>query len=260
MKNVLLLLLLLPFVLPAQKTEQVFAYLGEARYNFAPDAGRVYYTFSDIEIARKSDGQKTHAQLLPDAPAWKDSGGGKLVRITFSSEAGKIHIIQPSEKKREVARSEVTSAQPIPKEWAYDSLSLAAETERIKGKIGFYNSQLWSAIRPVWGVVIFSFWLLFPILCVIGVGLWFWAKLSAEERFPDIHRAAARIMLLLVGTVWTIFLINSFMTIVYWQMSPLGFFLCMGAVAIIAYKSAAWIIPNFNRSKPQHRENNYPRL
>ena len=128
-----------------------------------------------------------------------------------------------------------------------DSLSFLEQTEQLKEKATFWESQMWQVIKPLWSVVMHFFWILFPLCLVVMGALWFWAKLSASEEFSGLHYKTSKALTLAVGGTWTVFLINGFMTVVSMEMGFVGLVFCTALLCVIAYKSAAWIVPNFRQ-------------
>jgi hypothetical protein len=98
----------------------------------------------------------------------------------------------------------------------------------------------------------YIFWGLLPILGILGVVLWFWAKLSASEEMPDIHWRSSRALVLLVGLTWTVLIINFTMTLISWEPGPVGLALGVGVIAWAAFRSASILVPNI-QAKPGGR-------
>lgn len=229
-----------------QKSEQVKNYLGESRYiSNAPDSGRVVFHFQKGQLKRFTDGLKTFSQILPDAPGYSDAdNAGKLLSVTVNGVR-----IAPLQKAAEagVPHSEIRSLESLP-----DSISFADQAEELKRRATFWEGQMWGMIRPIWSVVMHFFWIVFPLILIACVVCWVWAKTAASEQFPTIHYAASRSLTMLILTTWTFFIISACLTIVGMEMGPFGMIFCAAICGLVAYKSAAWIIPNF-RHKPNER-------
>ena len=233
-----ILFLLIPIFALAQKSEQVKAYLGESKYMDIPVSGKVNFVFQKGTLTRVSDGKKSFAELLPDGVGYSDAdNAGKLKGIT---ENGVLIRPYVPVKSAEVGESARNFSVP-------DSLSFLEQTEQLKEKATFWESQMWQVIKPLWSVVMHFFWILFPLCLVIMGALWFWAKLSASEEFSGLHYKTSKALTLAVGGTWTVFLINGFMTVVSMEMGFVGLVFCTALLCVIAFKSAAWIVPNFRQ-------------
>lgn len=239
-----------------QKSEQVKNYLGESRYlSNAPDSGRVVFHFQKGQLKRFTDGLKTFAQILPDAPGYSDAdNAGKLIAITGNSVR-----IEPLQK----AAAAGVPHSGIRQYELPDSTGFAEQAEQLKKKATFWESQMWVLIRPLWGLVMHFFWIVFPVLLALMGVLWFWAKLSASEEFAGLHYHSSKSLTLLIGSTWTVFILNSFFTIVYWELGALSLAFCTVILAVFAYWSASRIIPNFRQKpggRPQFNVNNQRQL
>jgi hypothetical protein len=236
----------------AQKSEQVKNYLGESKYlSNAPDSGRVVFHFQKGQLKRFTDGFKTFAQILPEAPGYSDAdNAGKLLAVTVNGVR-----IAPLQKVAEasVPHSEIRTYGET------DSIGYVKQIEELEKKGTFWQSQMWILIRPMWGLIMHFFWIGFPLLLAAMGVLWFWAKLSASEEFASLHYRSSKSLTLLVGSTWTVFILNSFFTIVYWELGPVTLTICVGVLAIFAFWSASRIIPNFRQKpggRPESNNNN----
>jgi len=247
MKNILYFLLI-PFFAFAQKSEQVKNYLGEAKYMGIPVSGKVNFVFQKGTLSRESDGKKTFGELLKDGVGYSDAdNAGKLRGITENGI-----LIRPYVPAKSAVVPESAREFSIP-----DSISFLEQTENLKKKATFWESQMWQVIKPLWSVVMHFFWILFPLCLVVMGALWFWAKLSASEEFSGLHYKTSKALTLAVGGTWTVFLINGFMTVVSMEMGFVGLVFCTALLCVIAFKSAAWIVPNFRQKiggRPQHQQ------
>ena len=233
-----ILFLLIPIFALAQKSEQVKAYLGESKYMDIPVSGKVNFVFQKGTLSRVSDGKKSFSELLPDGVGYSDAdNAGKLKGITENGV-----LIRPYVPVKSAVVPESARNFPVP-----DSLSFLEQTEQLKEKATFWESQMWQVIKPLWSVVMHFFWILFPLCLVIMGALWFWAKLSASEEFSGLHYKTSKALTLAVGGTWTVFLINGFMTVVSMEMGFVGLVFCTALLCVIAFKSAAWIVPNFRQ-------------
>lgn len=254
-KYYVILLCLFSFCCFSQKSEQVKNYLGENRFlSDKPNPGTVNFIFQKGNLKRKTDGSKTFYELLFDATMYSDAdNAGALTGIT---ENGILL------KRYEVAKSEIGqgSARPINFQIP-DSAAMIDQFENLKKRGTFWESKMWSVIRPGWELVMHFFWILFPLLLLIAGILWFWAGLSASEEFSGLHYKSSKSLTLLVGSIWTVFFINIFMTLVSWEMGIVGLSFCFILLVGAGLWSAAWIIPNFRQKangRP-HFQNNTQR-
>ena len=115
-----ILFLLLTLSLSAQKSEQVKTYLGEAKYFDKPLKGRVDFVFEKGTLQRRTDGEKTYGEILPDGVGFSDAdNAGRLEEIRVNGA-----LIS-----RNTSRSSVTgSARPISFN-VPDSVSFLEQTE-----------------------------------------------------------------------------------------------------------------------------------
>lgn len=236
-----ILFLLIPFFAFAQKSEQVKNYLGESKYMDIPVSGTVKFIFQKGPIVRQADGKKTFAELLPEGVGYSDDDkAGKLIKITENGV-----LIRPYVRTQSAVIPE--SAQPIDFNTTYDSASFVRQTEDLKRTLTFWESKMWQGIRPIWSVVMHFFWIIFPIVFIACIVCWVWAKTAGSEEFPKIHYGSSRALTLLILSTWTIFLISAILTIIGMEMGIVGTVFCGSICALIAYKSAAWIIPNYRQ-------------
>lgn len=143
-----ILFLLLPIFAFAQKSEQVKAYLGESKYFESPLAGNVNFVFEKGAINRPSDGKKSFAQLLPQGLGYSDKGDvGRLLKITENGV-----LIRPYVSVKSAVVPESARNFSVP-----DSLSFLEQTEQLKEKATFWESQMWQVIKPLWSVVMHFF-------------------------------------------------------------------------------------------------------
>jgi len=246
-----ILFLLIPIFALAQKSEQVKAYLGESKYMDIPVSGKVNFVFQKGTLTRVSDGKKSFAELLPDGVGYSDAdNAGRLKGVTENGV-----LIRPYVPVKSAVVPESARNFSVP-----DSLSFLEQTEQLKEKATFWESQMWQVIKPLWSVVMHFFWILFPLCLVVMGALWFWAKLSASEEFSGLHYKTSKALTLAVGGTWTVFLINGFMTVVSMEMGFVGLVFCTALLCVIAFKSAAWIVPNFRQKiggRPQEQQGGY---
>jgi hypothetical protein len=238
------------FAVPAfaqSSSEQVANVLAAAgRTNEVPVVGsEVEYEFQRKTYMRRGDGRRTYVALLTSIQNYRDNAAGSFVRLVVDGE-------QIAKQTRQV-RQASTSAIPVEEtDMPIDSAGLADRLEDARNQFDFYKSQFWQSVRPTWETVMYIFWGLLPILGILGVVLWFWAKLSASEEMPDIHWRSSRALVLLVGLTWTVLIINFTMTLISWEPGPVGLAIGVGVIAWAAFRSASILVPNI-QAKPGGR-------
>jgi hypothetical protein len=262
------------------KSEQVRQHLGP-QYETSAPTGTVKFRFAKMELRRDGDGRKTYADLLRNVTGYSDADNlGKLqsIQVEYVKD-GRVRVAEVPRVEMAPVYVESSTGDPVRprisavaldsthgEAWSLpDSAAIADNVEVVKRKIGFYSSQVWSVTRPVWGVIMYFFWSIFSVLIAFGVIAWYWAKLSANEEMPDIHRTSSRSLLILVGSTFTVFLLNCIMTLVYWEVSPLTLLICMVICAWVGFRISAWIVPNFRakmggRIQSMQAESGNPRL
>lgn len=271
--NVLLLSL---FALPlfAQNAAAVSDALG-TRIREVPEQGaKVAYIFETKELYRTGNGRSDYIELLKNVPGYNDRRGGAFIAVTKNG-----NLVARASQTQAVADTRTASKDDLEqmirpnrenagegRTWTIpDSLTMAENINRAKDGFSFYRSQFWESLRPIWGLVMFIFWGLIPLLGLSAVVLWFWAMLAASEEMPSIHWHSSRGLTLIVGSVWTILIVNSALSLIYWEWSGFPLLIGFGLIAVFAWKTASWIIPNIH-AKPGGRtaftgmSNNNPRL
>ena len=224
--------------------------------NKIPEAGQnISYVFEKSDIYRTADGRKTYIDLLTSVPSFRDDGGGKLVAVMSGNRS--VYKAEQTGDVAAVNRNEIMrgNAETVEGPVNYslpDSLTTAEMIERGRRQVSFYKTEFWKQVRPVWAFVMYCFWALFPILGIAIVVLRFWAQLSASEEMPVIHWHSSRSLVILVGCTFTVGIINTVLTVVYWELPPVPFILCLSIIGFGAWKAAAFIVPNI-QAKPGGR-------
>lgn len=245
------------FSLPvfAQNAAAVSQALG-TRIREIPSSGtEVVYEFTKREITRIADGRKNYVELLKSAPMYSDSRGGDFVAlyagnrvVAKADQTGAVSYRDPVRPRG--------AAVPVMDKPTYfslpDSNEMAEQVNRARETIGFYESEFWASIKPGWEFVMIVFWALFPVLGIGFVVLWFWAGLSASEEMPKIHWHSSRALVLLVGFIWTIAIVNSTLTVIWWELPTWQFIVCLFIIGGLGLWSATKIVPNI-RAKPGGR-------
>lgn len=244
-------LFVLLFAVPAfaqSSSEQVANVLAAAgRTKEVPAAAsEIDYEFERKTYTRRGDGRRTYVALLTSIPNYRDNAAGRFRALIVDGE-------QIAKQSRTKVRQASTYAIPVEEtDMPIDSVGLADRLEQARESFDFYKSQFWQSVRPTWETVMYIFWGLLPILGILGVVLWFWAKLSASEEMPDIHWRSSRALVLLVGLTWTVLIINFTMTLISWEPGPVGLALGVGVIAWAAFRSASILVPNI-QAKPGGR-------
>lgn len=211
----------------------------------------IEYHFERKTYIRFGDGRRTYVELLTSIPNYRDNSAGKLVRFIVDGE----QIVKQTRRKVRQATVEKSRTSAIPLEETdtpVDSVGLADRLQGARDKFDFYKSQFWKSVQPTWETVMYVFWGLLPIFGIIGVVLWFWAKLSASEEMPDIHWRSSRALVILVGLTWTVLIVNCTMTLISWEPGPVGLAVGVGVIAWGAFRSASILVPNI-QAKPGGR-------
>ena len=245
MKYILLLLALPHLLQAATKSDELANYMGTRYLREAPTGAVTLIYANSKPLHRQGDGAKTWDVVLTSIPGYNNADAGELLSVQVKQADGTT-VVVPRSPSTPVAVANMQPLSPAGETWALpDSASMDKDILQMKKRVSFYQSKVWMMVKPWWGFFMYLFWAIFPLIGVAGCILWFWAKLSANEEMPGIHYTSSRWLLLLVGATWTIFFLNIFMTIVYWELSAPGFCVCMAISIFLAYQSAAWIIPNF---------------
>ncbi len=240
----------------AQNAAAVSQALG-TRIREIPEAGtEVLYEFERRDMMRVADGKKNYVELLKSAPMYSDSRGGKFVALhaggrVIARADGVGQVAAPYDPVRPRGAAVPATDQPVSFSLP-DSNEVARRVDDFRRDVSFYKSAFWKASKPYWEIVMLVFWALFPILLLAGVVLRFWASLAAAEEMPDIHWHSSRALVFIVGSVWTVGIMNAVLTVIWSEPTP--FWLCFwGAVIlIVAWKTATWIVPNM-RARPGGR-------
>lgn len=245
------------FSLPvfAQNAAAVSQALG-TRIREIPSSGtEVVYEFTKREITRIADGRKNYVELLKSAPMYSDSRGGDFVALYAGNrvvaKADQTGAVSYRDPVRPRGAAVPATDQPVSFSLP-DSLEMVNKIERAKERITFYKTEFWRAIKPGWELVMFLFWAILPVLGILFVVFWFWARFSASEEMPTIHWHSSRALVFIVGFAWTIGIINSTLTVIWWELSTFWFICCLAIIAGFAAWSATKIVPNI-KAKPGGR-------
>lgn len=180
----------------------------------------VVFQFERSDLQRIADGKRTYSELLKAVPNYRDGGGGKLLSVW----AGKEVVYQANEVERSV-QPQTRSAAIRPYSQAVDpgqggfqmpdSVTSAEMAERVKYEIWKASKAAESVARPWWGVVTFAFWEWAPLLFLIMLLLWLWAKTGSTEGDWKLHRYAKKGLVYMSLSVASLFIINTFLWLKY---------------------------------------------
>lgn len=243
--------------------------------NDVPPAGApVSFIFEKTDIYRTGNGSATYTELLKSAPGYRDNGGGELIAVMVGNKS-----TYKASQSEEVAERPVTKAAAMrphnetvnPDDIGGgfqmpDSTRMAELAERAKYEIwkgGNYAGQM---AAPWWEVVMYAFWRWSPGIALLMGICWFWASLGSDEGYWGVHRYAKNILMLVSGTVATLFAINIYLWFVA-QNTPTWALYIVAAIEFgVAYAIVRKVNPDFrpakgnNPTKQISRYNNSPEL
>jgi hypothetical protein len=259
-----ILLCFLSFSAFAQKSVRVEKYLGSERYNSAPEAGTVKFVFQAAIIPRKSDGNKTYKEILPQGPMYTDAdNAGKLQHIMVEKKGGSVMRISPEDAPIETGHASVpdapTSARPTDGNGVFmDSLQAVQFSENAKRQIDNSLSGIKRGITPFWELAMwFFFGKLIPILFGVGGFLRYIAKTAAGESAVNLHGVpviggwlvgahqwSSGILMFIAWVLIATLLVNAYLWLMYLGL-PMWFVVIAWVIVLAcAEKITNWIVPN----------------
>jgi hypothetical protein len=262
--SVFLLCLFSALSLSAQKSVRVEKYLGSERYNSAPEAGAVKFVFQAAVIPRKSDGNKTYKQLLPEGTMYTDSdNAGKLLHIMVEKKGGNVMRIAPEDAPTETGHASVpdapTSALPTSGNSVFmDSMQAVEFASKTKQQITETVNGVKRGVTPLWELAMWFFsGFLLPVLIGLAGLLRYVAKTAAGESAVNLHGVpivggllvsahqwATGVLMVISWVVVLTLLINAYLWLVYLGFS-MWFVLIVWAVILwFAETITNWIVPN----------------
>jgi hypothetical protein len=236
-------LLFLSANLSAQKFEQVNALPIGAKV--AQVGASVTYQFERTDIYRIGDGRKNYADLLKNTLNFRNGGGGKLLAIY----AGDVPVYraaqveQVAEKQASMRPYNVTTNAPnftMPDSAAM--VQLAEKTQYEIWKAGRYAGAM---AKPWWDVVMMAFWTAFPILLILALIAYLFARVFASEGMRESHRVARRTLVYLLLTAAAVLLVNLMLLAISSGFGPVGLTLIGGALAFVSYLIVSRLTPNY---------------
>jgi hypothetical protein len=267
----------------AQKSVRVEKYLGNVRYNSAPEAGTVKFVFQAAVIPRKSDGNKTYKQLLPEGPMYTDSdNAGKLLHIMVERKGGAVMRIAPEGATIETTHASVTdaptSALPTAGNGVFmDSMQAVGFAENAKRQIDNSLNGIKRGITPLWELAMwFFFGKLIPILFGLGGFLRYIAKTAAGESAVNLHGVpiiggwlvgahqwSSGVLMIIAWVLIATMLVNAYLWLMYLGL-PMWFVVIAWVIVLaFAEKITNWIVPNVpivGGNMPMQSPGNYKRL
>lgn len=248
----------------AQKSVRVEKYLGSERYNSAPEAGTVKFIFQAAIIPRKSDGNKTYKQILPEGTMYTDSdNAGKLQHIMVEKKGGSVMRIAPEDAPIETGHASVpdapTSAVPTDGNSVFmDSMQAVEFASKTKQQITETVNGVKRGVTPLWELAMWFFsGFLLPVLIGLAGLLRYVAKTAAGESAVNLHGVpivggllvsahqwATGVLMVISWIVVLTLLINAYLWLVYLGFS-MWFVLIVWAVILwFAETITNWIVPN----------------
>lgn len=239
----------------AQKAEQVAA---TPIANKVPGEGaNVAYVFAQTDLYRTADGRKTFAELLTALPGYRNGGGGQLMAIMVDGKSvykpSKTGDVEPSPATKAATMrpySEAVNPDELGQSFVMpDSAGMVEMADRAKYEIWKASKLVEDATMPWWEVVMYGFWRWSPFLALLMGISWFWASLGSDEGYWYIHRYAKNVLMIVSGSVATLFAINIYLWFVA-QNAPTWVLYIVAAVEFgIAYLIVRKINPDYRPAK-----------
>lgn len=268
------IVLCIPMLLPAQKTEQVRNYLGDRAELLHPESGKeVSFLFERREISVRADGQKNPVELLQGIPFFSDAAkDGRLLAIKIGGQ-----MVIPKQKaaaKKVEASVPTGEIQPLPPGESGDvfgSLPDSSEFEQMKGRYLVERGQDWMKVKPAMDYYMwrFRFWLI--LLVGFGAILWVVAKVTARDGVKDYHGIplvgyvltnahlwSKGWLFMIMATISIPFALEGIVTFFYTGTLTFGIVFQWAVIAIIWYKVWEFILPDSPGSKGASGPGGYP--
>jgi len=245
--------------------------------NEVPASGvSISYIFSQSDIYRTGNGSDNYAELLKKVPGYRDSGGGELIAVM----AGNKSVYKASQTGEVAARPATKAAAMRPynetaavedlesQEFQMpDSVRMAEMADRVKYEIYKGTEYAGQLAAPWWEVVMYAFWRWSPGIALLMGICWFWASLGSDEGFWGVHRHAKSILMLVSGSVATLFAINIYLWFVAQNTPTYALYIVAAIEFGIAYAIVRKVNPDFRPAKGNNpikarnqNNNNYPEL
>lgn len=273
MKNIIFLLLCSVAAF-GQKSVHVARYLGEIRYQSAPPAGQVKFAFQSAVLLRTSDGKKTYAQILRDAPQFSDSdNAGGLLGIQVNGS----NIMPEGKGENGTAAAVVPTLPEQGGKNFWQDVPDSSKLEEYKREMLAGKAKFGKELAPRQE---FMFWtyrnFAMPILALLALVGWLVAKAAYNEsrydpsgfvifgnRIADVGHLARYWVFGIAGVCFLVEIVNMAVrdffvsdNLWWWLFKSIA----IGFVFYLVF--TRWVVPNPRISDTQARqqEGNYPRL
>lgn len=273
MNKLIFLLLLCSVAAAGQKSVHVARYLGDIRYKSAPPAGQVKFAFERAVLLRTSDGRKTYAQILLDAPQFSDSdNAGGLLGIQVNGET-----VMPEGKKEGAAAAVVPTLPEQSGKTFWQDVPDSSKLEEYKREMLEGKARFGKELAPRQA---FLFWtyrrFAMPILFLFALVGWLIAKAAYNEsrydlsgfvifgnRIADVGHLARYWVFGIAGICFLIEIVNMAVrdffvsdNLWWWLIKSIG----IGIVFYFVFTRL--VVPNPRVADTMHNQqgNNFPRL
>ena len=235
----------------AQKAEKVNATPIAGK---VPPAGeKVAYIFAQTDLYRTADGRKTFAELLTALPGYRNGGGGELIAVmvdgksVYKAEQTGDVAQQPATKAATMRpHSETVNPDNLGRSFSMpDSAGMAEMAERAKYEIWKASNMVENAAAPWWEVIMYAFWRWSPFFALLIGICRFWASLGSDEGYWSVHRYAKSILMIVSGSVATLFAINAYLWFVAQNTPTWGLYIVAGVEFGVAYLIVRKINPDY---------------
>ena len=273
MKKIIFLLLLCSAAAFGQKSVHVARYLGDIRYQSAPPAGQVKFAFERAVLLRTSDGRKTYAQILRDAPQFSDSdNAGGLLGIQVNGET-----VMPEGKKEGAAAAVVPTLPEQSGKTFWQDVPDSSKLEEYKREMLAGKARFGKELAPRQE---FLFWtyrnFVLPVLFLLIMGGWLVAKAAYNEsrhdpngftifgrRIADVEHLARYFVFTVAGIAMLVEIVNDAVSTFFvadslWWWMARTVAKCLAGYAVFTW----WIVPNPRVTDTTNTQqvNNFPRL
>ena len=274
MNKLIFLLLLCSVAAFGQKSVHVARYLGEIRYQSAPPSGQVKFAFQSAVLLRTSDGKKTYAQILRDAPQFSDSdNAGALLGIQVNGS----NIMPEGKGENGTAAAVVPTLPEQGGKNFWQDVPDSSKLEEYKREMLAGKAKFGKELAPRQE---FLFWtyrnFAMPILALLAIVGWLVAKAAYNEsrydlsgfvifgnRIADVGHLARYWVFGIAGVCFLVEIVNMAVrdffvsdNLWWWLFKSIA----IGFVFYLVF--TRWVVPNPRISDTQARqqEGNYPRL
>lgn len=235
-------------VFAQSKSAQVAECVG-TRIRQVPDAStEVQYIFENKTYTRIADGVSNYVDLLKKEPglrSFNDNGGILVAVVSAGQVVCRADQTGDVSTQRAVMRP-YSETREVDNVIELDSAGMARQAEEVKRQIGLYSSAAWKAARPWWGVVMFVFWMLFPVFAGAAGLAYLAARAAANEGMRNAHRGSRRILFWLLMTSAVLLYVNVIISMVYMELGPFWITVVVAAMTGVAYFIITALVPDFS--------------